>query len=464
MDPAATLTGYFSTSKRAACERCRKSKQRCPPRASDSEPCERCVRAGAECFTGYTQPLGCINKTNNSRRSQPQQKARQCSLVKTPSLSTSQEWADDEVMNAAMPYLSADACDPHNWEDILSAPVAREELETRNDIFETFLQAAFETDEQVLVDRSCSAIGDGQTLEETSQLQHIPNTSLFNVNSQTADPTPAPFLGHTIDNLLSAAEHDLQLSQLDADLCRQIQTCLTVTKETQLVSLGRTDILQQHQTNSFTNISTDTISNAIGKALCSAQRYVTILQSLTKGSGISGNPGAQQLSFKESHAPLHLLLTYCRVVTLFDCLVAHMHQQLNSSTDIQSAQSAMSKQQTLPDMKFGGFQVQNRGLQVRILIQIIQHQFGLLENILGLPIDLQVTGHRGDALKDRTPVQSLLCGVSIQQLALLDTGCVGSREVLGSVSSLRENLSMLHSLSKSKQPVVGETHETLHPT
>ena len=48
----------FPTLRRSACDRCRKHKLRCPPRANATQSCQRCVRAGLQCITGYTKPLG----------------------------------------------------------------------------------------------------------------------------------------------------------------------------------------------------------------------------------------------------------------------------------------------------------------------------------------------------------------------------------------------------------------------
>ena len=48
----------FPTSKRSACDRCRKQKLRCPPREDTTQSCVRCVRARLSCTTGYIKPLG----------------------------------------------------------------------------------------------------------------------------------------------------------------------------------------------------------------------------------------------------------------------------------------------------------------------------------------------------------------------------------------------------------------------
>ena len=47
--------------------------------------------------------------------------------------------------------------------------------------------------------------------------------------------------------------------------------------------------------------------------------------------------------------------------------------------------------QTLPGLYLAGFPVQQSSLQIKILIQTIQHQFEPIEKALGLPVEMRVS-------------------------------------------------------------------------
>ncbi|KAI1374312.1 hypothetical protein F4677DRAFT_426815 [Hypoxylon crocopeplum] len=469
----APSTGFFPTLKRTACDRCRKSKLRCPPRAGDDEPCARCVRAGAVCFTGYTQPLG---RTSGDRSGGQMQQQRQVQLWESPqscSPPAAQALAKHKVVDTVTPPM--DTSGPYEVlrvEDMWPTPPEEEEPETWNDIFGICLQAS--TEQEALAHAPHSTINSHQTdsyrFHDSNipfQLQIAPSPlSPGNLNDipQLVHHDRKPSLGHSIDRTLSATECDLRLSQLDADLCKQIRNCLEVAEQTHMESPRSPGAAQPCRATARTDANSDTSSNAVGKALCSTQQYRAILQSFVDNSLSSTGSGAHHPSFGDPQAPmslactLHLLLLYFHIVTLFDCLIVKLYHQLSNRTDDPpGAHSLASEIQSLPNLQFGGFQIQHRGFQTRILIQTVQHQFKLMENTLGLPPDLRVTEYnqadntsKGLLAGDST--RSLLHVVLMQQSrGYGEGGAYGDdhEAALGSSASLRGNIAKLQSLADS---------------
>ncbi|KAI1768461.1 hypothetical protein GGR53DRAFT_410235 [Hypoxylon sp. FL1150] len=434
-------TGFFPTLKRTACDRCRKSKLRCPSRQSDSEPCERCVRAKVECFTGYTQPLGRVggDRSNGQMREQQWEPPNSPALAQPKSVST---------VVPSPPVDMNGLYEVPREEDFWPTP-PREEPETWNDIFGISLQG--NTEQEALNHAFHSTISGDQTggFHFHDSVMPFPaemNPSTFSPDTTQdipplATPNHTPYATHNVDDTLSAAERDLQLSRLDADLCRQIRDCVAAADKTQIESPSAN-------------------SNAVGKALSSTQQYSTILQSLTLTDSdlSSARPGAQSspMGDPKPHmrlaSILQILLLYFHILTLFDCLIFKLYQQLSGCTNLSSEPDV----QNLPEMQFGGFQVQHHGFQVRILIQTVQHQIKLLEDTLGLPVDLRVTKYHP---ADNAP-KGLLAGDSVrsllQAIAIQQSGEYGIQEayvndrssaLLGTSDSLRGNMVKLQRFS-----------------
>ncbi|XXH02067.1 hypothetical protein Hte_008432 [Hypoxylon texense] len=468
MAAIASPTGYFSTSRRSACDRCRKSKLRCPPREGDNQPCARCVRAGVGCFTGYTQPLGRTSKDRSTgqihRQLQAHPREIRKAVLPSPSPSTSQSsttqnQTNHPAVNTAISWLPADTNQPFSLparQDIVPTPIEGAGPEAWSDIFGAFLQTPAGNE----ADISRSA-GSGYQIggfvfpdsNESLDLQTPPDTGSSAKpyeSPQLFEHYCMPTLGHNVDSMLSASECHIQLSQLDADVCQHLRTCLRMAERTATELWEAQDAVQQGGEVAYTNANPSTSSNALGNvlgdALSSTQKYGTILQSYEDKGFLSTREGAQKPPISLICA-LHLLLSYCRIVALFDCLLVNLHRQLSRHPG-----ASVSQLQSLSGLQSGGFQVHHPGLQARILIQVVQHQFKLMEDILGLPTDLRVTEHRGDVshgLLADDSARELLHAIAMQQVRGKDEENADGQVGLGSVASLRDNIARLQSLSES---------------
>lgn len=140
--------------------------------------------------------------------------------------------------------------------------------------------------------------------------------------------------------------------------------------------------------------------NAFGKALHSTSDFLNILQMYhynhtgTTFAPISSSnpPHVNRVSSGRAlnyACMLHLLSSYLRIIAIFDSLLSQVHflQSCNGQSSPRRAEGI----QILPDLRLAGFHVHHGALQTKILIEAIQHQFKLIEELLGLPVELRIS-------------------------------------------------------------------------
>lgn len=210
---------------------------------------------------------------------------------------------------------------------------------------------------------------------------------------------PQQQLSGSVERGLSETECDLRLSQLSLDLCRQMQLCMTRSQR-----WGTTTMDPKASENPLKimrkGLDGQSNSNAFGDALCSTSELLAILQFY--GRGGAGSPSAESCHRRtaSSHTSqsslsficiLNLLSSYLRIIAIFDSLFLCLYQLLCCGTTSLPGSLAGAGLQTLPGLQLAGFSVQQGSFQTKILIQAIQHQFEMIEKILGLPTEFRVS-------------------------------------------------------------------------
>ncbi|KAF9872519.1 hypothetical protein CkaCkLH20_10016 [Colletotrichum karsti] len=198
-------------------------------------------------------------------------------------------------------------------------------------------------------------------------------------------------------------ECDMRLCQLNLDLCKQLDRQIHPSLET-------TTGAQRGLTG--TN-GCSTFGDAFGDALNNTEKYLEILQDLLGGSPPSASSSSTKSpsirSEDDVHIPSNLVCIlglescYFRIVNLFNLHLANMHEQSRQgSHDPDTLSLPLSSPVTpssppvLPGLRLAGFLVRQAGLQAKILYQVIQHQFEMIEKFLGLPAELRVSGRRDE--------------------------------------------------------------------
>lgn len=233
------------------------------------------------------------------------------------------------------------------------------------------------------------------TPSELSSGEQIPHANSITKQRQRV-------LSSSGENVLSGAECDIRLSQLSLDLSRQMQE--SVMKSQQGNTAGKDNGPSENPFEVTSKSSADQpISNPFGDALRRTSEFLAILLcydsgsvgapssavSLSHGSRVINDVSCSSVSFAYV---LSLLSSYLRIIAIFDGLFHQLYglQCRNEAT----SPGLVAGLQTLPDLHLAGFPVQQGSLQTKILIQAIQHQFELIEKILGLPVELRVSDRR----------------------------------------------------------------------
>ncbi|KAL2044433.1 hypothetical protein N7G274_003138 [Stereocaulon virgatum] len=406
---------FFPTSKRSACDRCRKQKLRCPPRENATQSCVRCVRASLPCTTGYIKPLGRSGGDGVTTFSHGD--AEPAAIFNIGMSEGPLSLMDITPLDSqSSPSTGITFESTNSWivPDVFNDNQSLTQVWSRNPTQDmassnfpgSYAHESLLSENVLLPDVRLSTNGNTNgTL--SSGLDHLPSA-----------PTPSKLiLGEQMphadsiimqrqqmligsgENIPSRAECDIRLSQLSLDLSKQMQEL--VTKSQQGITAGKDNNPSETPFEVTSKGSADACtSNAFGDALRSTSEFLAILlcydsgvfgetssaTSMSQRSGVSNDVSRSSVSFA---IVLRLLSSYLRIIAIFDDLFHQLYElQCRSGA---TSPWLLTGLQTLPDLHLAGFPVQQGSLQTKILIQAIQHQFELTEKILGLPVELRVS-------------------------------------------------------------------------
>lgn len=268
--------------------------------------------------------------------------------------------------------------------------------------------------------------------------------------STTGDSTPSTLsTENAFSKTLSRVDCDLRLSQLNVDLCQQAQRNMAADQQSGRTQVGADQELAEAETrHRYMSGHPDTTgqSKEFGDALCSTSEFMAIIES--KLDDIAPKDPSTE---HEAHWPLanltcvlNLISCYLLIVAVFEKLVFRLYEQMicdgNDTPSTDSLKTPHSAgPQTLPGLRLASFQVQQSNLQTKILIQIIEHQFQMIEKSLGLPFELRVSSDRREPYEDGL-LQSGLDEDLLQ--AVITRYC----PMTGPLASLRENIMKMRRL------------------
>lgn len=374
----------------------------------------RCIRAGVKCVTGYTKPLGrsVADAATTSSQTKPQPaaalsvdmtrngpkdtrltpKSRSFPLTTTTIESTS---LTAEDMRSSPWLLPEENENDHLLisQDCLPIPAREDSLDN---LLDSCVHPPLSTDalffSTVFTPINNMDEGNGPSFGDSDSLSSLRSLSDPATAGRMADSDTTmeelqqqrPSCG-VESSIMSGAECDLRLSQLSLDLCRQLQACMTRSQLWNTTTMG-----PKPSENPFRVIGKgpngQSDSNSFSHALCSTSEFLDILQLYSCGDATRPSPSLGSI--------LTLLLSYLRIIAVFDSLFLHLYELLYCSTTSSSGPTEEANFQILPGLHLTGFSVQQGSLQTKILIQAIQHQFEMIEKMLGLPAELRVSDRR----------------------------------------------------------------------
>ena len=406
---------FFPTSRRSACDRCRKQKLRCPPRENATQSCLRCVRASLPCTTGYIKPLGRSGGDGmaTSSHNDPKSAADFNDVSAEGALGCMDLTPLDSQgfpSTAATLESMSSWIVPSSMNDNLSLAQSWSQAPTQDMASNYHLESHLH--ESLLPDNLLTCDAGPSTTEESNGPQ------LNDLDRFLSAPTPSELspgerslhadsntkqrqrrVASSGKDILSGAECEIRLSQLSLELSRQRQECVTNSQRGSLAG-KENDSSESPFESTSKNHRDQSTSNPFGDALCSTLEFLNILLCYDS-SGTSATSSAVSSSHHSrdnsdvSHSSvsfacvLSLLSSYLRIVTIFDSLFHQLYElQCRNGT---TSSDLVAGLQTLPDLHLAGFPVQQGILQTKILIQATQHQFELIEKALGLPVELRVS-------------------------------------------------------------------------
>ena len=485
------FTSHFPTSKRSACDRCRQQKLRCPPKEDDTHACARCVKAGLPCETGYTRPLGRSGQDDSNTLSPVGAAALATPrMVVAPTAQMGVEYTPPELSfspsvtrgTRTISTISSGMAidDASSWQSGElngNQTLYKEngwESSTRegilNDWFDSAVNPSTLQENQPFpmnnFTNSMNQVDGGVgALFDESEMLHSGN-DISETERPSGDPPARPSqetrtsTKRTNEDILCTVDCDLRLSQLNMELSRQLQHHIVAAQRRESPDVNLKTSGNPFQTTE-TNPNGKPRSNAFGDALCSTSEYLTILQSYGHARGVRSTVGPERHTPPLSIHPqpslsfaciLNLVSSYLRIIAIFDRLFQLLHDQFRNSDG--STLSAEYDMQTLPGLYLAGFPVQQSSLQIKILIQTIQHQFESMEKALGLPVEMRVSERKEaypNGLLDGELARNLIQATFMKQI---DQPLNGRRTprpdangaVPGSSASLKENMSRLKQL------------------
>ena len=383
----------FATSKRSSCDRCRKQKLRCPNKDDATQPCARCLRAGVPCVMSYTRPRGRLQKDvilpDDDDRRKPANSA-----LSTPSsmLSTGSDTTADDSTAHSWSLLN-------DYDFFASIPSGYEQGHTP-------------AHDDASVAMHYSPLYDELGTNMHDEPPHILHNAFPKATAAHAEFTSPEAAGHPSIDAASGSTSDLrcqlecemQLSRLNLDLCRQLQTQM-LDRNTMC---GEATTTTTTTTTDMQDCTPDT-SSALRDVLQSIERYKHVLQSLNAyNSNSNSNSNTITLNTPSPHpqdpASASLPLTFPCMINLTSCFF-HIVDLFNaflctlaSHLDPRSLSSPCQGLQILPELKLAGLPVHDVCLQIKILILAVSHHFATMERLLGLPAELCVSSSSSSQL------------------------------------------------------------------
>ncbi|KAK1585493.1 uncharacterized protein LY79DRAFT_581101 [Colletotrichum navitas] len=359
--------------------------------------CGRCVRAGVVCILGYTEPRGATTFGSSIIDGRPRRHARSQSFrspedtAVTPDLerewTSTPSWHMEDERGQMSPLESSPNAETSvarsNEDDGLSLSV----------FYNHSLSYHLDTHDSNTFDGLFPAESSPLFLHQSHSPVGAPEERCRSQNSHVSD----------VSERRQRDELDVRLLRLNLRLCEQL-------------SRQQPDRTLETQPGTRTNGWGPAASRAFGDALAIAEEYISTLRDLG-GLGLSSpsSPCSFGSGSKATHCVgaripddspciLNIESCYIRLVELFNVCLVNLRDMASRETcnpgtprpdRVPLISLSNSSFAVLPEVRLDGFVIRQAGLRTKILCQAIRHQFESIEILLGLPIELRVSGRDG---------------------------------------------------------------------
>ncbi|KAI1081409.1 hypothetical protein F5B20DRAFT_579273 [Whalleya microplaca] len=389
-----------------ACDRCRKSKLRCPPRDDASQACDRCLSLGLLCST--TPQVGrrsdgpasqARNMSTTIRPSPPIENGVSMSFLNPGSIFP----VDAPAPNATSTSHDWPGAAPHNNQGM--------SISLSDDPFNML---------SILPPGSYSSPSiDGGDSVWCNPMNFAWATRADSKSGPSSSQNKCP-------DHVSVIECSTYLSRLRMQLSHSLQQSM---EDTAGFWNGDLDATEQQNTG----------RNPFGEALCRTSEFLTIIQSLMQQPREAHGetnplPSPSVFGTMDLVITVDILSAYTQILSIYDGLFQQLYTTLRSTMGQEASDLSMPRLQTLPGLQLAGFSVLQSNLQTKILMQAIMHQFETLEKVLALPRELRVSKrvevYPGGLLGRDPRTQEIVDGFL----------AAGAQYLEGHVNSLRANM------------------------
>jgi hypothetical protein len=368
-----------STSKRSACNRCRNMKLRCPPYegGDNTLSCGRCLRLGVHCVTSFPRLV----------RPHPKDNTKTASTISSPCGPGPMPRSNLPPNRRSFAPMDMEF-DLGDWTEL---GVARDQGQGKgqSDMLAT----------PTSTPNSLSSTIPEHIMPFFDSNHHEPIFGNFNLYdlAHAEDPN-----GATYEN----SANILALSTLPIPRAPRIES------EHRLISLRINLSKQSRQYRAAATTETldspESASSCRGKDMGIDQNgsmrplwFGDALQSISNFLSIIEDCGQELYATTDHHNSstcppaisivifLDILSAYLEIVAIYDDLCAHLYNKLRACS-----QGSPLGFQIFPGLQLAGLSVEHSHLQTKILIQVVVHQFEMIEKVLGLPILYRISGRR----------------------------------------------------------------------
>lgn len=420
-----------AVTKRAACDRCRDQKLRCPRFNSATEPCSRCLRAHAICVTSSSRPNGRPRIAplpvaeqlptgsgvsrgaiglSSARKSTG---ARSTNGNRTPVQANIPLWSPTASFDAYPDLFNSSACPSAPHESInsqISSPGPRQSGVTSL-VELQLLGDAQDGDSNAMELERSATVADSDFLETMANYDQN-----YSVGWAMQ---PISEMGVEEQNITAAtlADPRIQLSKLSELVAQQLDRVRTYSwrpSQVQANCIAKGQGMDQ---------------NPLAQVLQSNSELASILQEISRSHtdhdqkdsaiSVSTTPSSHSIGDPPSTSTILLILaTWLQLLELYDNLFGHFRNTLQEMPldTITAFRGPMGMIGLLvPEMS-----LMQGDLSIKIMVQVINHQLESVEALLGLPDEYCVV-RRGGAGIGKTHATPLFSILDVEVSKLLQT-------------------------------------------
>lgn len=401
-----------AVTKRAACDRCRDQKLRCPRVNSATEPCNRCLRAHAICVTSSSRPNGRprISPLPVAQRiptgsgvtggvlsltsARPSTRARSANGDRTPVQSNIPLWSPTASFDVYPDFFSSSTFPSTSHADF-SAQVESSKSQTSS-------PGPRQSGVTSLVE--LQLLGDGHDGEPNAMemergisvaddgfLEHIANYD--HNHSVGGAMQPINGMGVEEQNVTTATLVDprIRLSKLSEVVVQQLNRVGTYSWRPSQVQASCTAKGQGMDQNPLAQVlqSNSELAAILQQMRCSRRSHEQ------PGSTNAGSTSPSIGDLPSASTILLVLATWLQLLELYDKLFGHFRAILQEMP-LDALRGAMPV--GMIGLCVPGLSLMQGDLSIKIMVQVINHQLESVEALLGLPDEYCVVSRSGTGI------------------------------------------------------------------